>query len=183
MGFPDDSATGGPQDEVMAAQFDHQRWEQLRRDQLGIGVVDPLGDQIGKAAANRYEPVDGLKHVLVGEFDQVAAGMDDRGDVQKRQRGPGFCVECEITPEFLLMLQDDSGRFDRPDHYNGPVPRPWSAFPRRANIMVALQPQRQKHNHYELMLLRTREVHDWRDPGDVSTTELFNGQPVTQSEK
>ena len=49
--------------------FNHQRWENLRQRQLGVEVIDPVGHDIGPSAAGRYEPVDGRKHVLVGEFD------------------------------------------------------------------------------------------------------------------
>ena len=32
--------------------FEHERWMRLRCDQLGVGVIDPLGHQIGDTAAS-----------------------------------------------------------------------------------------------------------------------------------
>ena len=53
----------------MPDRFDHSYWEKLYWQQLGVDVTDPQGGRIGPHSAGRYEPVDGRKHVLVGEFD------------------------------------------------------------------------------------------------------------------
>lgn len=76
--------------------FDHERLERLRRDQAGIDVVDPDGHDIGMARAINHRwytwelrfakrevnwsPVDGVKHVLVGEFGSFATSDDAGGD-------------------------------------------------------------------------------------------------------
>lgn len=109
--------------------FDHERWVRLRRDQLGVDVIDPLGHHTGYAAArDNWFPVDGVKHVLVGELDRyyrydgsghevdwnlcifpnpqfrfilddVAELMPNKNHLVHRRRGPGHTVECEITPD------------------------------------------------------------------------------------
>ena len=261
--------------------FEHDRWVRLRRDQFGVDVIDPLGHQIGTAAAMNWRwagrqanwfPVDGMKHILVGEYDSTDIyhgnrnDMDDEADWElrlfpdppfrfildrvaeemsaderehhlvPRERGPGSCVECEITPHehlitgprqwpglgqklavygpwvrdkghgcrpeihpceviwwmaavnppgvsasrFVLVLQDDSSRFDRPSDYDGPVSRPWSAFPRRASIAVALRPRVGNHMHFNLRIPwpYAREMADMADPGAASVTREFGGRPV-----
>jgi hypothetical protein len=76
--------------------FEHERWERLRRDQLGIDVIDPDGHDIGMTRAINHRwytrelsfakrevnwsPVDGVKHVLVGEFDSFDISDDAGGD-------------------------------------------------------------------------------------------------------
>ena len=63
-------ADAARQGEVDGRRFDHARWERLRREQMGVDAVDPIGHEIGMAeAAGKYKPIDGKKHVLVGEFD------------------------------------------------------------------------------------------------------------------
>jgi hypothetical protein len=284
-----DETDPGPDNVGIAPQpfvFDHERWVRLRRQQLGIDVIDPLGHQIGPAAAMNFRwegrqanwfPVDGMKHVLVGELDhyysyngdghemdwnlclapdpafrsildRVARDMsaDQREEhLVERRHGPGYCVECEITPDeglwfndffphggqllglnqstllgqklgvygpwvrdkghgrrpeihpceviwwmaaanplgvsasrLVLVVQDDSSRFDRPSDYDGPVPRPWSAFPRRASIAVTLRPRVEDHMHFNLRLLYAREMADMADPGAASVTREFGGRPV-----
>jgi hypothetical protein len=76
--------------------FDHERWERLRRDQFGIDVIDPDGHDIGMTRAINHRwytwelrfakrevnwsPVDGVKHVLIGEFDSFDTSDDAGGD-------------------------------------------------------------------------------------------------------
>ncbi|MEU7855243.1 hypothetical protein [Nonomuraea sp. NPDC049141] len=285
MGFPDFgqpevAAPGNAGVQQPPPPFDHQRWEKLRREQLGVAVIDPQGHKIGFAVgAGKYAPVDGLKHVLVGELDDYGwfnppgsgdeadfnlfitpappfqfilddvvklMTADERGSLHTRKRGQGFCLEAEITPDegfyhneffptedpivsplvgrkigvygpwvrddghggrpeihpceviwweaptnrpgvrltrFLLLLQDDSNRFDRPGDFNGPLPRPWSAFPRQAHITIALQLRSQAHNQYDLRLLRSREIADMPNPGAASTMRSFGGQPAVTIHK
>lgn len=260
---------------VLVRPFDHELWVRLRRDQLGMTIYDPLGHHIGTASArNNWIPVDGDKHVLVGELDHyyvyngdgdevdwniciypdpaflnilshVRAMMspEERGELVERQHGSGFCIECEITPDedfwlneyfpitplvqfpsplvgeriavygpwvrdlyhggrpeihpceaiwwssetnsqgislsrFMLVVQDDSERFGRGSDFRGPVPRPWSTFPRRANIIAALRPRIGTHMHFDLHVLHSREMAGMTDSGAVSVTQNFNGKPV-----
>jgi hypothetical protein len=262
--------------------FNHDRWLRLRRDQLGVDVIDPLGHNIGMAAArNNWWPVDGSKHVLVGELDhyyvyngdgdemdwniclapdaafrfildQVAETMsvDDReDDLVELRDGSGYAVECEITPDedywlnpyfpilplvgsapspligrtvgvygpwvrdhyhggrpeihpceaiwwlsddnppnvamsrLILVLQDDSERFARPEDYNGPIPRPWSAFPRRANITLALRLRTQDHMYFNLLLLHDREMANVADSEETTITGQFGGDSVVSITK
>jgi hypothetical protein len=181
-------------------------------------------------------------------LDDVVAEMSvaERTHLEERERGPGFCVECEITPDegfqsnsyfprprwlntyrtpnsplegqtlgvygpwvrdhyhggrpeihpceviwwmtadtppdvtsrFVLVLQDDSERFALPSHFDGPVPRPWAAFPRQASIAFALRPRVQNHMRFDLRVLYSGEMADMPDPGGVSVTGSFGGQPV-----
>jgi hypothetical protein len=136
--------THGPADTQAAPvqPFDRERWLRLRLEQLAVDVVDPLGHNIGLSRAGRYQPVDGQKHILVGEFDHygfykppfgIGAEADinvhifpdkpfrfllnhvadapgfDKGHLQKRQRGQGYCVECEITPGFTHSVYFPTG--------------------------------------------------------------------------
>jgi hypothetical protein len=252
--------------------FDHDLWVRLRRDQLGVDVIDPLGHQIGAARGINHRwsedrevvwtPVDGVKHVLVGEFDSfdiydgdgderdweyrifpdppfrlildwVVARMsaDEREDLVPRDRGEGFCVECEITPDedfrplpsprqgqklgvygpwvrdfghsgrpeihpcevlwwmgetrpgvatsrLVAVVQDDSDRLDWPGDFDGPIPRPWSAFPRRANITFALRPVVQQHMQFNLRILDDREMAVIVTGAVPGMTGEFGGQPV-----
>src|SRR5215216_6306885 len=96
-GFFDDDLVASD-DEGIAPDpfvFNHARWEQLRREQLGVNVIDPLGHEIALASAMNFRPegvplherqvnwtpVDRVKHVLVGELDHFyisdAAGFDE----------------------------------------------------------------------------------------------------------
>jgi hypothetical protein len=79
---------------------------------------------------------------------------------------------------FMLVVQDDSERFGRASDYTGPVPRPWSDFPRRANIIAALRPQIGMHLNFDLHVLHSREMAGMTDAGPVSMTRNFNGRPV-----
>jgi hypothetical protein len=96
--------------------------------------------------------------------------------------GPRNRPGVRFTRHFLV-LQDDSNRFDRPGDYDGPVPRPWSAFPRRANISVCLQPRAGVKNRYQLRVLRSRELHDVSNPGGQFVTGTHDGQKVVEVQK
>jgi len=283
---PDESAPA-PDNSAIAPEsyvFDHELWERLRRDQLGVDVIDPLGHQIGMARGINHRwyiwglldwrerqvnwsPVDSMKHVLVGEFDsfdtsdaaggrewdweirifpdppfrfildQVVARMsaEERRALVPRERGSGPCVECEITPDedfrsafsgplgpaaraeggrlrpvgkrlrpqrppgdpslrgdlvdggtregvetsrLVAVVQDASERHDWPCDFDGPVPRPWSAFPRRANITFALRPRVQQYMQFSLRFLSDRELATIVHPGVASLTGEFGEQPV-----
>ena len=286
-GFPDHSGSAAPGSAGIAPEpyvFDHELWVRLRRDQLGVDVVNPLGHQIGMARGINHRwyswglldwrerevnwsPVDGLKHVLVGEFDSFdtsdAAGGDEwdweirifpdpsfrfildrvvarmsageRHDLVPRELGRGPCVECEITPDedfrsafsapwsprpgqqlgvygpwvrdfghsgrpeihpcevlwwmgenrqgvvtsrLVAVVQDDSDRHDWPCDFDGPVPRPWSAFPRTAIITFALRPTVQQHMQFNLRIVDAREMADIANSGSAGMTGEFGGKPV-----
>jgi hypothetical protein len=276
MSGPDDlipdHATDPENGEVITDRpFNHARWERLRNEQLGVDVIDPLGHQIGMSSAGRFEPVDGLKHILVGEFDHygfydpwysgaesdhnihifpdqpfrfilndvATAPNFDSAVLSKRQRGQGYCVECEITPGFwnnpyfptsepydspligktlgaygpwihdnghggrpeihpcqflwwdegsanppgirfrrwFYFSQDGSDRFSRPDHFDGPVQRPWTTSPYRVDITVALQPRVGHYNEYDLQVLYAREIEDMPNADDYYITASLAGQP------
>jgi hypothetical protein len=76
------------------------------------------------------------------------------------------------------VVQDDSDRLDWPGDFDGPVLRPWSAFPRRANITFALRPMVQQHMQFNLLILDAREMADIVTGAVPSMTGLFGGQPV-----
>jgi hypothetical protein len=246
--------------------FNHERWVRLRREQLGVDVIDPLGYDIGWAEAMNWRwaegrqvnwrPLGRVKRILVGEFDHQDFYPGHRNEMDDEQDWSIFLVpdppfgeifgnsedrdvECEITPHesfwdtgffipfwpfpgllerkvgvygpwvcdlghdgkpeihpceviwwraaprrgvtssrFVLVMQDDSSRFDLPSDYHGSVPRPWSALPRRASIAVALRPRVGGHLLLNLHLLYAREMADMADPGAVSLTGAFDGQPV-----
>lgn len=284
----------------VAPGFDHAHWERLNDTQLGVGVVDPDGHQIGSASVPRsfarldaggWQPVDGRKHVLVGELDHYyfynerlsiapdeadfnlniapdepfrfllddvvrTMSESDRGALKKRTRGTGYAVECEITPDqeyydnwhfptgehdqcplvgtrvgvygpwvrdldggrlaetvggnhggrpeihpceviwwnngpvervaaprgrvqwTILVLQDDSNRFDRASQYDRPVPRPWSASPRRAHLTLALLARRGRQTKYFVDMRDGRRIFDWPGEEARSVQRDVGGQPV-----
>jgi hypothetical protein len=256
-----DQGSGNP---VVAPTFDNELWEQLRREQLGVHVVDPLGHHIGDATAmnhrpedssrsRNWQPLDPDKQVLVGQLEDfyvsdthakygewdwnICLAPDPYFSRILAEQGPGYLVECEITPPegirlvylespyrdlmhkklgvygpwvsdlgnnyqpeihpceaiwwtspglpvpdstrsvFVAVLQDDSDRFDISSDYDGQVPRPWCAFPRRANIMVALRLRAQDHLYLNLSLPLQRELASMGDPGAV-VTRAFDGRTV-----
>jgi hypothetical protein len=275
--------------------FDHKRWSRLHNTQLDLDVTDPDGHVIGMAAARttmfgfeigKWEPVDGKKHVLVGEFDHynfydpdtslnpfdlnistdeadfnifitpdntfrfllndVLAKMSagERKELQRRKRGAGYCVECEITPDedyysnfyfgttrpytsqlvgghigvygpwvrdwghsgrpeihpceviwwrsgsydatgahphvrwTIIVLQDDSNRFDRDDDYDGPVNRPWSKSPRRAQMVISVQVPRGKHSEYFISIRDGRRVFAFPGEEIRSISRNYDGHQV-----
>ena len=173
-GFPDHSrsAPGGAGIAPEPSVFDHELWVRRRRDQLGVDVIDPLGHQIGMARGINHRwyswglldwrerevnwsPVDGPKHVLVGEFDSFD------------------------TSRLVAVVQDDSDRHDWSCDFDGPVPRPWSAFPRRAIVTFALQPMVRQHMQFALRIVDAREMADIvTGAGAPGLTGEFGGQPV-----
>jgi len=147
---------------------DHVRWNRLHNDQLDIDARDPDGHVIGTARAKPYwQPVEGSKRVLVGEYDHynfynpvgdeadfdffitpgprfryllddVVAKMsaDERKELQRRKRGPGYCIECEITPDegyynnYWFRTKKPLHLFAHREHDGdvrtlGPGSRPW----------------------------------------------------------
>jgi hypothetical protein len=45
----------------------------------------------------------------------------------------------QVRTYHLLVVQDDSNRFDRSENFSGKIARPWSAFPRRADFWIAVR--------------------------------------------
>jgi hypothetical protein len=179
-------------------------------------------------------------------LDDVVAMMtaDERKELQRRKRGSGYCIECEITPDEeyydnlwfrarepytaigiggklgvygpwvrdlghggrpeihpseviwtrigsydgpgwvrnarwkVLVLQDDSNRFDRYANYDGVPLRPWSAFPRRAHLTLSIQALRGKHAFCDVRIADGHQLYeDPNEEGRVLTRE-YGGQPV-----
>lgn len=91
-------------DPVDVDRTNHVRWHRLDTTQLGVDVVDPDGHEIGmaKAAPNfwhHWEPVDGMKHVLVGRMDKYGFydGYGDEAD---------FNLNIDPSREFRFILDD-----------------------------------------------------------------------------
>ncbi|MER5326915.1 hypothetical protein [Streptosporangium roseum] len=272
------------------AVFHNRAWHLLTDTQLGINVIDPDGHEIGLARAVRtfagfdtgsWKPVDGFKHVLVGQLDRYSwynpwtsgdeadfnlnvypappfrrlldwvvqhMDADERSELHGRRRGPGYVIECEITPDEeyydnfwfptkegwqsplegatigvygpwvqdfshkgrpeihpceviwfrtgnitgladrgfvrwnLILLQDDSNRFDRVSDYRQTPPavvvhRPWSASPRRARFTVALLAIRGQHINYNIKLNDGRRMVDW--PGEETRSLTVTAEDET----
>lgn len=271
--------------------FPHQYWDRLNDEQLGVDVVDLDGNEIGTASAVRetifgidigkWTPVDGKKHVLVGELDhysfynpwssgdeadfnlfvfpnppfqflltQVSSAMsaEERKELHKRKRGAGNTMECEITPDedyydnkhfptngdpsplvgrqvgaygpwvkdmghggrpeihpseaiwwksgnaeqlgtsghvfwSILILQDDSNRYDRRGNYDRDLPRPWSAWPRRARVTIALIAPRGQDITYNVRMRNGRHVFDWPGENRRSRTVETAGTRLTVTKR
>lgn len=58
----------------------------------------------------------------------------------------------------VLVVQDDSNRFDRTGDFTGAIQHPWSKPPRRASIAFALQLRKGFAYRYQLRLARHRNV-------------------------
>ena len=78
----------------------------------------------------------------------------------------------------VAVVQDASERHDWPCDFDGPVPRPWSAFPRRANITFTLRPRVQQYMQFSLRFLSDRELATIVHPSVTSLTGEVGGQPV-----
>ena len=107
--FPDDSASVTDNAGIAPEPyvFNHELWERLCRDQLGVDVIDPVGHNIGMARAINHRwytweqdwrirevnwsPVDGVKHVLVGEYDSF--------DTSDAAGGAEWDWEIRINPD------------------------------------------------------------------------------------
>ncbi|WAJ34395.1 hypothetical protein OUO20_05525 [Arthrobacter sp. FX8] len=77
----------------------------------------------------------------------------------KRRSGAIFGVKHDEWR--ILVLQDDSNRFDRSGDYEAPgAKRPWSAVPRRAEIVLALEVPRGKTTTFTLDIARGRHEHE-----------------------
>lgn len=263
--------------------FDHGRWNSLHNDQLDIEARDPDGHVIGTARAEgKWQPVEGSKRVLVGEFDHynfynpvfsgdeadfniyitpdppfryllddVVAKMsaDEREELERRKRGPGYCIDCEITPDeeyynnfwfrtkkpytsplvgitmgvygpwvqdlghggrpeihpceviwwrngsfdaiglhphvrwTIVVLQDDSNRFDRYANYDGVPLRPWSQFPRRAHITMSLQAPRGAHSLYNISIPDGLRVFEHPGEETLSVTRDQGHSALTVSKR
>jgi hypothetical protein len=288
--------TVGPgQQVVFDREFNHERWNSIHNTQLDLDVQDPDGPTPGMAAVRRtifgfevgyWEPVDGRKHILVGELDNysfynpgtslnpldpsistdeadfnfmmypdppfrfllddVVARMSagERDELHERRRGPGFCVEGEITPDeeyynnfwfrterpytsqlvgttmgmyglwvrdwghggrpeihpseviwwrtgsfdntgphpfvrwTIIVLQDDSNRFDRDEDYDAPVTRPWSKWPRRAQITMSLQVPRFGHSDYVISIQDGQRIFEFPGEDVRSVSRDFDGRQV-----
>ena len=180
-------------------------------------------------------------------LDDVVAKMsaDQRKELQRRKRGPGYCVECEVTPDEeyydnrwfrcrkpytaigigsrigvygpwvrdlghggrpeihpceviwtrngsfdgpgwvrhmmwkILVVQDDSNRFDRYANYSGVPLRPWSQSPRRAHLTVCLQALVGKHAFCNVNVTDGHRV--FEHPGEEAArhiTREHDGDPV-----
>ena len=78
----------------------------------------------------------------------------------------------------IMVMQDDSNRFDRESHYRGRIARPWSAVPRRAviDIAVAIDPARPKGLEVRDLYGRNVQVSD--PAGAPTATATFSGSRV-----
>jgi hypothetical protein len=97
--------------------------------------------------------------------------------------GPGRVRHVRWT---LIVLQDDSNRFDRPSDYDinifnpgdlANLKRPWSASPRRARFTIALLGLRGQAVNYNLKMQDGHRVFAW--PGEDSRSVTATAQDLS----
>jgi hypothetical protein len=76
----------------------------------------------------------------------------------------------------MLVVQDDSNRFDRKSDFAGSIPRGWSQPPRMANFAMALQLHDNYQYTFNLALGRHRNMADLHGPG-TSPAQLTASVP------
>lgn len=69
----------------------------------------------------------------------------------------------------MLVVQDDSNRFDRKGDYSGSIAHPWSEVPRRAVFSIAARARSGIRNRYRLSVRRHRNMAVMSGP--ISTIE------------
>ncbi len=133
----------------------------------------------GLLAPNSWSPQLGQKLGVYGPWVRDF-GHGDRPEIHPcevlwwmGENRPGVA-----TSRLVAVVQDDSDRHDWPCDFDGPVPRPWSAFPPRANITFALRPVVQQHMQFNLRVLDAREMADIVTGAVPGMTGEFGGQPV-----
>lgn len=91
-------------------------------------------------------------------------------------------ANARVVRWIILVLQDDSNRFDRQANYDSAVPRPWSASPRRARLTVALSAPRGKEISYDIRMRDGRRVFEW--PGEEGQSKtVTSGDTVLHVRK
>jgi len=82
----------------------------------------------------------------------------------------------------IIVLQDDSNRFDRNSDFDGTPHRPWSKSPRRARIWVALLAVRDRNITYEIRMDDGLRVFGWpgEDVRSIVTTNAATSLTVTK---
>lgn len=78
----------------------------------------------------------------------------------------------------IIVLQDDSNRFDRPSDYVASVSRPWSAYPRRVRITMALQATRGQNTPYYIRIVDSNRMYHFPDEGAPLVTVNYQGDPT-----
>ena len=83
----------------------------------------------------------------------------------------------------VLVVQDDSNRFDRSSNYRGRITRPWSAVPRAAVIDIALNISPARTKRLEVRDLYHRNVLISDPAGAQTVSSVFGGQTVATLDK
>jgi hypothetical protein len=83
----------------------------------------------------------------------------------------------------IIVLQDDSNRFDRASDYEGELLRPWSQSPRTAHITMALGALRGEHIIYNISMRDGRRIYDWPEEDTRTLTRDFDDRPAISVHK
>jgi len=78
----------------------------------------------------------------------------------------------------LVVLQDDSNRFDRYANYDGVPGRPWSQSPRRAHITMSLQAPRGERSLYNISVSEGLRIFEHPGEETPSVTRDYEGRSV-----
>jgi hypothetical protein len=76
----------------------------------------------------------------------------------------------------VVVLQDDSNRFDRQSDYDTFVARPWSMSPRRARITMSLQAPRGQHAEYSISISKGQRIFEHPGEETRSITRDYDGR-------
>jgi hypothetical protein len=120
-----------------------EAWRYTVDNTMGVAGKDPVGHQIGSYAAKRtglgqnWYPADVFKRTLCGKFHHF--NFFD-GWYWWKEPWPLSWGGGDVV--WMMVVQDDSNRFDRPGDYGGPSTkpswwRPWSANPRTGELKIA----------------------------------------------
>lgn len=143
--------------------------------------------------SNPWFPTKGQKSPLVGQkLGLYGAWVGDAGHGGRPEIHP-----CEViwwkkmglsvfppgrsTVWRILLLQDDSNRFDREDNFGPGAGRPWSANPRRAKVVVALAAPKGRHTKFEIDIARGRNEREFPNEQRNIVKDLPDNTKVTVS--
>jgi hypothetical protein len=142
--------------------------------------------------SNPWFPTNGKKSPLVGrKLGLYGPWVGDAGHGGRPEIHPCEIIWWRSINAFLgrkiiewriIVLQDDSNRFDRTNNYGPPgVTRPWSAPPRRARIVLTLEAPRGKNTQFNVNIVRGRNEHEFQNEQRTITRSLPGNTTVTIS--
>jgi hypothetical protein len=112
---------------------------------------------------NPFFPKDGTSPVVGNQIGVYGPWVQDEGHGWRPEIHPCEMLWWRETvlgwkTYHLLVIQDDSNRFDKRDNFSGQIEHPWSAFPRHAEFRICVRVPRNERRSLMVEELYSREV-------------------------